>query len=470
MSSLINRIGIRNKSSDKMLSNSSHSNNSNPNRNVQKRRTGSGSNPANIKTTSRKSNSSITQKKQKEIHFEGDLDFTSTKNPSKKTSEKSNKIYNLINKNIGSKVPLANLAKFKPGPKQMTRKSPIPISSSNYLNYNINKMNNLYSSMNRPNNFLIKSNSNHFFKNQKKNVDRSYSPIARVNEQGPKLSPNLVRPKYISKSPLLNNSSLINGFKRFNNASLLNRPNSGLSKRNINHVKADKPLNRPKSSSNFSNNINRISRQYNHNAINNDKNKNHIGNILSFNANSFNNTGNINVIQNISIVRPDTDNTDKNFFKDNRNNHNSDYEPNHNSRTNINTYKPDTAEHINYNYIKDNTNSPIANSKSDNTSLRNPNIHNINRPNQSANSNISNSHYTYVPINNYNSKLRSISALPPSQIANHQIEETYKKKIKNIHQFTHVGYDGGKDKDNNQDKGFIEKKFANYSDYMFLSI
>ena len=44
------------------------------------------------------------------------------------------------------------------------------------------------------------------------------------------------------------------------------------------------------------------------------------------------------------------------------------------------------------------------------------------------------------------------------------------KKIKNYETFTHVGFNGDTDKENNQDNFFVEKNFAGYNNYLYLSV
>lgn len=51
-----------------------------------------------------------------------------------------------------------------------------------------------------------------------------------------------------------------------------------------------------------------------------------------------------------------------------------------------------------------------------------------------------------------------------------QIKKPIKKKIRNIYQFTHVGFDGEQDKPNNQDRAFIQKKFAGNTNYFYFSV
>ena len=51
-----------------------------------------------------------------------------------------------------------------------------------------------------------------------------------------------------------------------------------------------------------------------------------------------------------------------------------------------------------------------------------------------------------------------------------QINQKFKASIKGIYEFTHVGFDGEKDKDNNQDSYFIKRNFAGNKDYLYLSL
>jgi len=50
------------------------------------------------------------------------------------------------------------------------------------------------------------------------------------------------------------------------------------------------------------------------------------------------------------------------------------------------------------------------------------------------------------------------------------IKPPVKKKIKKIHQLTHIGFNGVKDKDFNQDITFIEKNFAGDSSYIYFGV
>ena len=51
-----------------------------------------------------------------------------------------------------------------------------------------------------------------------------------------------------------------------------------------------------------------------------------------------------------------------------------------------------------------------------------------------------------------------------------QFKKQVNKKIKDIHVFTHVGFDGEQDKENNQDNYFVQKNFAGHKDYIYMSV
>jgi serine/threonine protein phosphatase PrpC len=51
-----------------------------------------------------------------------------------------------------------------------------------------------------------------------------------------------------------------------------------------------------------------------------------------------------------------------------------------------------------------------------------------------------------------------------------EINNNAKKHIQNIYEFTRVGFDGEKNKDNNQDSYFVKKNFMNKKDYVYLGV
>ena len=73
-----------------------------------------------------------------------------------------------------------------------------------------------------------------------------------------------------------------------------------------------------------------------------------------------------------------------------------------------------------------------------------------------------------ISLNLNNTK--NISNNKRSKKEEENIKPPVNKKIKNIHQLTHVGFNGVKDKDFNQDITFIEKNFAGDNSYIYFGV
>ena len=72
--------------------------------------------------------------------------------------------------------------------------------------------------------------------------------------------------------------------------------------------------------------------------------------------------------------------------------------------------------------------------------------------------------------NNHNRPNLNHSQLIPQNRQN-QIKRTLiAKKIRKIHHFTHVGFNGEKDKDYNQDIAFLEKNFAGNNSFLYMAV
>lgn len=87
---------------------------------------------------------------------------------------------------------------------------------------------------------------------------------------------------------------------------------------------------------------------------------------------------------------------------------------------------------------------------------RNNQIKIVQKKINSKNKNMNNNSKSKNNINNINKKSQN----------NNLIE----KSIRNIHHFTHVGFNGEKDKDFNQDIAFLEKNFAGNNSYLYLAV
>ena len=374
--------------------------------------------------------------------------------------------------------------------KRMPNKSPIPIKAD-YKSKDIFSFNKLFNSnhkyihheknynQNMINNYLfVNNNSNQFSKTfssfYKKNNNRSHTPILRTANNKPFINlPNNnkinAKIKRQSKSPILGKSF---NFKRNGKIGIA-----------LANIRDDKKLK-------FSNNvINRglkgdIHKEY---FLNN--NINNINNINNNNKNNLRiNRKGVNVV-NVNL-RPIS--------------HNNNYFMNNNIKNKINVYD----EEINMALLtndKIDSNKKITRPKSP---KNNPNK-NIVRNNLTKNHIIISDKEENKNIEiekekqNENNKieikqdestqkkiLRSHSQTPLDPLKQNEAQQSLKnsqeekspekpekltktkvtKKIRDIYEYSHVGFDGEQPKENNQDNYFIYKNFADHKDYIYLSV
>ena len=230
-----------------------------------------------------------------------------------------------------------------------------------------------------------------------------------------------------------------------------------------------------------------------------------------------NNYNNINPMVNLHIINKGQ------IINNNYNNINN----MNNNMNNLYVYKYDVSQN-NINQIKNNTNSKLNNSRRKKNIIRNNyfngisddeinmNMNNIkfNQMNNIINENqnnprnlnpkerIRNNSSTGMGITgelnnllNTRNNIRQRNMLPQKRINNnnninnhiHQnlnhsqlsaqnriqnpLKKTYiAKRIRKIHHFTHVGFNGEKDKDYNQDIAFLEKNFANNNTFLYMAV
>ena len=393
--------------------------------------------------------------------------------------------------------------------KRMPNKSPIPIKAD-YKSKDIFSFNKLFNSnhkyihheknynQNMINNYLfVNNNSNQFSKTfssfYKKNNNRSHTPILRTANNKPFINlPNNnkinAKIKRQSKSPILGKSF---NFKRNGKIGIA-----------LANIRDDKKLK-------FSNNvINRglkgdIHKEY---FLNN--NINNINNINNNKNNLRINRKGVNVV-NVNL-RPIS--------------HNNNYFMNNNIKNKINVYD----EEINMALLKLNNNNinNININKKENNNLTNDKIDSNKKitrpksPKNNPNKNIVRNNLTKNHIiisdkeenknieiekekQNENNKieikqdestqkkiLRSHSQTPLDPLKQNDVQESFKnsqeekspekpekptktkitKKIRDIYEYSHVGFDGEQPKENNQDNYFIYKNFADHKDYIYLSV
>ena len=377
----------------------------------------------------------------KEKIIEGELNFE---------DNNKQKYYLINNKNIN-----------KPK-KRIPNKSPIPIrgtyKSKDLLSFNklfnsTNKLNRMHNNINNPpnnininnnffnqnqntiNNFIFSNNINFSktFNSFYKKNDRSHTPILRTNN---KLIMNLGNNKIIrkeNKSPILGKSF---NFKKNEKYKLMKNNN-------------------------------------NNNIINN--------NILFKNNFRFNNK-NINVV-NINLRPSSHNNLYNNNFKNKINLYDDDINMdilrnnnfNHDLNNNNNVVKI-IKNNINSNNNKSNNKKEEKNIKEINNNQKDEIAQNQIKKKESpkAKKSMQSSHSqsNINPLQNLSSKKRekekeiNIEEKPIIKPNNSKII----KKIKDIYEYSHVGFDGEEPKENNQDNYFIFKNFINNKDYIYMAV
>ena len=373
--------------------------------------------------------------------------------------------------------------------KRMPNKSPIPIKAD-YKSKDIFSFNKLFNSnhkyihheknysQNMINNYLfVNNNSNQFSKTfssfYKKNNNRSHTPILRTANNKPFINlPNNnkinAKIKRQSKSPILGKSF---NFKRNGKIGIA-----------LANIRDDKKLK-------FSNNV--INR-----GLKGDIHKEYFLN------NNINRKG-VNVV-NVNL-RPIS--------------HNNNYFMNNNIKNKINVYDEEinmALLKLNNNNINKKENNNLTNDKIDS----NKKITRPKSPKNNPNKNIVRNNLTKNHIiisdkeenknieiekekQNENNKieikqdestqkkiLRSHSQTPLDPLKQNDVQESLKnsqeekspekpekptktkvtKKIRDIYEYSHVGFDGEQPKENNQDNYFIYKNFADHKDYIYLSV
>ena len=444
-------------------------------------------------------NSSIKVNKirlKKEKIIEGELDF----------EDNTKKKYYLLN----NQKPRSALNNNNNKPrKRMPNKSPIPIrglykskdifsfnkifnSNNKYLNeqkYNQNLINN-YLFMNNNNNFHFSKTLNSFFKK----AERSNTPILRTNDNKPftNLDNNKkVTKKRVSKSPILGKSF---NFRR--------KENFGIGLNNYNNDKKYKYVNNL--------NINNI-HNINNKGIKGDLYKDHFLN--NRNNNVIINKG-VNIV-NINL-RPISHN---NYINNNKNKINLFDEEINMALLKMNNNNENIKESFNNEIVvKKENNNPrkIARPKSPKNNLRNKNhiiINEDDKPdnkkektfkdenkNKNKEKESNKDDPNIINNNTINTKgikketmpkdeskqkkmIRSHSQTPIDPLKQKDLEDPSVKipkednkrkkvikKIKDIYEFSHVGFDGEEPKEHNQDNYFVYKNFADHKDYIYMSV
>ena len=431
---------------------------------------------------------------QKEKIIEGDL--INFNNGIKAMQKHSN---NNINSAIGNKTKLKN-------PRGMPRKSPIPINNNNLKNKNIffnPLLNKPKTSFGTKNNFNGNKPLTSFSKNKKK-INRNQSPLLRTNENSNKiiaLNKNALKPRYISKSPVLGKNSIYNRYKNFgfnksgNSSNLIksqnfkkakiNYPHNQYNVNNLNNLNNNQ-LQQLKKITNIANaNIPKQSRRQTimtyeftqENSKNDNKNNIPFNNKQNAHDNN-NNINNKNIIPNNNFINGNNfvnnhQNINQNIMKNknqNQNILNQNVNQNLDQNNNNNILKPNLIppeEANNFIQLKNSPNQIIKNNQ-------NQNVLNIKLNKNSAEDEKESNRKekeSIIEVNTLKNKLQNENDVIENKTPKiPQQNQPIHKKIKDLHVFTHVGFDGEQDKENNQDNYFIQKNFAGHKDYIYMSV
>ena len=475
----------------------------------------------------------------KEKVIEGDLNFNDKKIHHSKIPNNSK---HKKNRNKPTKSPVPVPKDYKPSniqykklhnnyfmqnPNALKPKSAFPRKNNFVNNSNNVNVNNVNKNIIKPNFLGINSNfpSNktyNAFNIFKKNLERTHSPLLRTSGTNNGINfaqKGGVKPRYISKSPILSKGSIYNRYKMYGFGGNSNSTStSSISNNQKNKKKTPIKNNQKKISGQPKQNIN-----YN---INNLRNKgptlisgeiiqdsSHNGKLNINNMNRINNQ-NINQMSN-NFGNKKVNNNDFNNLKpvynpqnlkidSNSAGLNINAEPNK-EKDNQKKNKESNDKKINVNFnINNNNNANVNNNKLNNENA-NINIINNNPLNLAINKTYENkSEETHkgsqrsqsqgivnsLQKNNKDQekeKEATEKEAKEKELQQNQLLKAKKEKekeketpikenkvirkiIKDILPYTHVGFDGEEPKENNQDNYFIYKNFMNKKDYIYMSV
>ena len=400
----------------------------------------------------------------KENIIEGELNFEESNH--KKfylinNQKQKNGLNNKQRKRFSNKSPMLIRGTYKPK----------DIFSFNKV-FNSNKYSNEQKyNQNLINNYLFINNNNHFsktFSSFHRKKDRSYTPILRTNNNKPymNLGNNIVgnKIKRETKSPILGKSF---NFRRNENFGIvLSNLNKDKNHKNINNVnskgiKGDTHkeffLNKGNNKLKLNRGINVVNvnlRPISHNNIfNNNSNKNKINlydeeinmALLKLNNKNKENNNIINSKENLSkkIVRPKS--------------------PKNNPNKNV------VRNNIGKNHIIISDKDKIHKEENKNIEI---DRQEIKQDESNLSKKIIRSH-SQTPLDPLKQKEINESPLKKSnenKIPEKPIKNKVYKKIRDIYEYSHVGFDGEQPKENNQDNYFIYKNFADHKDYIYMSV
>ena len=352
---------------------------------------------------------------------------------------------NRINNTNSNKNIIRNIYNNINNIHKIPRKSPLQIPKKYIL-----KNNNLFNNINDYNyinniNIYPKINSHSINNNNNSNNEisnRSISPFTKIKKIEVYPLNNNINKRYMSKSPNLIDSEITNKMKKHNilKNNVLNISNNSInSYSNYSHIENSKRFSKSdnkKSKTNHSNNL------YKDSSFNN-FNKNNLLKVHQNKPNENNYITHFNINNNIQI-----NNIQNNIYK-----------INHNPVNLLNNNYNNSTEITKFNNHQNNNNNKSFNNSINNISISKQ----INSRSNSQNfpSNFAELHNNNNNINNNNNNNNNKILLDSNILS---------KKIKKYFQFTHVGFDGEKNKEHNQDISFYEKNFAGNQNFIFMSV
>ena len=312
-----------------------------------------------------------------------------------------------------------------------------------------------HSYKNRSNNTIIKKKNNNMKNNNKGNMMQNNISLYPVNPNEnnyQNYNSNDIKQKLKMKQ-MLNNHNKINNF----NNNYANGYNTNTSKR-------ERSANLPSRRNNYNNNINPM---VNLHIINK-------GQIINNNYNSINNMNNN--MNNLYIYKYDDSqnkqrkygNTKMNFSK------RKNIPIKNNNYINNNIGFSDDEMNMNMNILNEMQN---RRSNSKKRKIRNNSSTGIGVTGELNNiiNARNNLRAQQINIHKQNNNISKVS-LNQSQISaqnrmGNNVKRTFiTKKIRKIHHFTHVGFNGEKDKEFNQDIAFLEKNFAGNNSFLYMAV
>jgi len=312
-----------------------------------------------------------------------------------------------------------------------------------------------HSYKNRSNNTIIKKKNNNIKNNNKGNMMQnniSLYPINPNENNYQNYNSNDIKQKLKMKQ-MLNNHDKMNNF----NNNYVNGYNTNISKR-------ERSANLPSRRNNYNNNINPM---VNLHIINK-------GQIINNNYNNINNMNNN--MNNLYIYKYDDSqnkqrkygNTKMNFSK------RKNIPIKNNNYINNNIGFSDEEMNMNMNILNEMQN---RRSNSKKRKIRNNSSTGIGVTGELNNiiNARNNLRAQQINIHKQNNNISKVS-LNQSQISaqnrmGNNVKRTFiTKKIRKIHHFTHVGFNGEKDKEFNQDIAFLEKNFAGNNSFLYMAV